>query len=83
MKYIVIFTKDPNQPPEKFAPYYDEEADILDPASARYTVILREAYPERISAYAMGYENADFGNFEISLRYKEWEEDRRGARAGS
>ena len=63
--------------------HYDEEANILDPASARYTVILREAYPERISAYAMGYENADFGNFEISLRYKEWEEDRRGARAGS
>lgn len=28
MKYIVIFTKDPNQPPEKFAPYSDEEADI-------------------------------------------------------
>jgi hypothetical protein len=54
--------------------HYDEETTIINPSQARYTVVLTEAWPERISAYAMGYDNADFGNFEISIRYKQWHE---------
>ena len=53
---------------------YDEEATELNPKNARYTVVLQEAWPERMSAYALGYENSDLGNFEISLRYKQWYE---------
>ena len=54
--------------------HYDEETTTINPSQARYTVVLQEAWPERISAYAMGYENGDFGNFEISIRYKQWHE---------
>ena len=53
---------------------YDEEQTVLNPSQARYTVVLQEAWPERMSAYALGYENSDLGNFEISLRYKQWYE---------
>ena len=53
---------------------YDEETTVLNPSQARYTAVLTEAWPERISAYAMGYENSDWGNFEISIRYKRWHE---------
>ena len=53
---------------------YDEETTVLNPSQARYTAVLTEAWPERISAYAMGYDNSDFGNFEISIRYKQWYE---------
>ena len=57
---------------------YDEKAgdgtDVINPNHARYTAILEEAWPERISAYALGYDNGDFGNFEISIRYKQWHE---------
>ena len=51
---------------------YDEEATELNPSQARYTAVLQEAWPERMSAYALGYDNSDLGNFEISLRYKQW-----------
>ena len=54
--------------------HYDEETTSINPGQARYTAVLTEAWPERISAYAMGYENGDFGNFEISIRYKQWHE---------
>ena len=53
---------------------YDEETTELTPSQARYTAVLTEAWPERISAYALGYENSDLGNFEISIRYKQWHE---------
>jgi len=52
---------------------YDEEDTSLSD-KPRYTVVLQEAWPERMSAYALGYENSDFGNFEVSLRYKQWYE---------
>ena len=51
---------------------YDEETTELNPSQARYTAVLQEAWPERISAYALGYDNSDLGNFEISIRYKQW-----------
>jgi|TARA_B100001964_G_C14230966_1_gene600019 hypothetical protein len=54
--------------------HYHEEETTLNPSNAAYTCVLTEAWPERISAYAMGYENNDFGNFEISIRYKQWHE---------
>ena len=54
--------------------HYDEETTSINPGQARYTAVLTEAWPERISAYAMGYENSDWGNFEISIRYKRWHE---------
>ena len=54
--------------------HYDETTTVQDPSQARYTAVLEGAYPERISAYALGYENADLGNFEISIRYKQWHE---------
>ena len=54
--------------------HYDEETTFISPSQARYTAVLEEAWPERISAYALGYENGDFGNFEISIRYKQWHE---------
>ena len=53
---------------------YDEEDTVLNPHEARYTAVLQEAWPERMSAYALGYENSDLGNFEISIRYKQWYE---------
>ena len=53
---------------------YDEEETVLNPNNAKYTAVLQEAWPERMSAYALGYENTDLGNFEISLRYKQWYE---------
>ena len=52
---------------------YDEEDTSLSD-KPRYTVVLQEAWPERMSAYALGYENSDLGNFEVSLRYKQWYE---------
>ena len=52
---------------------YDEENTSLSD-KPRYTAVLQEAWPERMSAYALGYENSDLGNFEISLRYKQWYE---------
>ena len=52
---------------------YDEEATSTTD-KPNYTAVLQEAWPERISAYALGYENSDHGNFEISIRYKQWYE---------
>ena len=52
---------------------YDEEDTSLSD-TPRYTAVLQEAWPERMSAYALGYENTDLGNFEVSLRYKQWYE---------
>ena len=52
---------------------FDEENTSLSD-TPRYTAVLQEAWPERMSAYALGYENSDHGNFEVSLRYKQWYE---------
>ena len=52
---------------------YDEEDTSLSD-KPRYTAVLQEAWPERMSAYALGYENSDHGNFEVSIRYKQWYE---------
>ena len=54
--------------------HYDEETTEINPSNAKYTVVLEEAWPERMGPYALGWENSDFGNFEISIRYKEWHE---------
>jgi hypothetical protein len=52
---------------------FDEENTSLSD-TPRYTAVLQEAWPERMSAYALGYENSDLGNFEISIRYQQWYE---------
>ena len=54
--------------------HYDETTTEMNPSNARYTVVLNEAWPERITPYALGWEAAEFGNFEISIRYKTWHE---------
>jgi len=54
--------------------HYDETTTEQNPNNARYTVVLEEAWPENISSYALGYENTELGNFEISIRYKQWHE---------
>ena len=54
--------------------HYDETTTEMNPSNARYTVVLNEAWPERISPYALGWEAAELGNFEISIRYKTWHE---------
>ena len=51
---------------------YDDETTELNPSQARYTAVLEEERPERMGPYALGWENTDLGNFEISLRFKEW-----------
>ena len=51
---------------------YDDETTEINPSNARYTAVLEEAWPERMGPYALGWENTDLGNFEISLRFKEW-----------
>jgi hypothetical protein len=53
---------------------YDDETTEMNPSNARYTAVLEEAWPERMGPYALGWENTDLGNFEISLRFKEWHE---------
>ena len=53
---------------------YDDKAIEINPNHARYTVVLTEAWPERITPFALGLENTDLGNFEISIRYKQWHE---------
>ena len=52
--------------------HYDETTTEMNPSNARYTVVLNEAWPERITPYALGWEAAEFGNFEIAIRYKTW-----------
>ena len=54
--------------------HYDDETTAVSPSNARYSVVLTEAWPERIGPYALGWENTDLGNFEISIRYKQWHE---------
>ena len=54
--------------------HYDETTTEVSPSKARYTVVLNEAWPERITPYALGWEAAEFGNFEIAIRYKTWHE---------
>ena len=54
--------------------HYDETTTEINPSQATYSVVLNEAWPERISPYALGWENTDLGNFEISIRYKQWYE---------
>ena len=54
--------------------HYDETTTEMNPSNARYTVVLNEAWPERITPYALGWEAAEFGNFEIEIRYKTWHE---------
>ena len=54
--------------------HYDETTTEMNPSNARYTVVLNEAWPERITPYALGWEAAEFGNFEIAIRYKTWHE---------
>ena len=52
--------------------HYGDEATDMDPSKAQYSVTLHEAWPERMGPFALGWENTDVGNFEISIRYKEW-----------
>ena len=50
--------------------HYDDSHTSI--GSPNYTVTLKEAWPENISAIALAWENKDIQDFEISLRYKYW-----------
>ena len=51
--------------------HYDDEKTQVG-GKSNYSVTLKEAWPESISAIALAWENKDIQDFEISLRYKEW-----------
>ena len=53
--------------------HYDDSVTTPTPSNAQYSVKLYEAWPEWIGPYALGWENSEMGNFEISMRYKWWE----------
>ena len=50
--------------------HYDDSH--TSPGIPNYSVTLKEAWPENISAIALAWENKDVQDFEISLRYKSW-----------
>ena len=50
--------------------HYDDSHSSIN--SPNYSVTLKEAWPENISAIALAWENKDIQDFEISLRYKSW-----------
>jgi len=53
---------------------FNDTTENPTPQDADYSIELEECWPESISAYAMGWANADLANFEISLRFKQWRE---------
>ena len=52
--------------------HYTDTEDTQNPSASGYSVTLHEAWPERMGPFALGWENTDWGNFEISIRYKQW-----------
>ena len=51
--------------------YRDDESDI-NPAKAAYQVTLHEAWPKGMSAIEVGWENAEFQDFDIDIQYSWW-----------
>ena len=66
--------------------YRDDESDI-NPAKAAYQVTLHEAWPKGMSAIEVGWENAEFQDFDIDIQYSWWtmsgETDSSGKRIGT
>ena len=51
--------------------YRDDESDI-NPTKAAYQVTLHEAWPKGMSAIEVGWENAEFQDFDIDIQYSWW-----------
>ena len=66
--------------------YRDDESDI-NPTKAAYQVTLHEAWPKGMSAIEVGWENAEFQDFDIDIQYSWWtmsgETDSKGKRIGT
>ena len=51
--------------------YHDDEENI-DPSAASYQVTLHEAYPKGMSAIEVGWESAEFQDFDVDMQYSWW-----------
>ena len=55
----------------KISHYLDNE-EAINPSRSSYQVTLHEAYPKGMSAIEMGWEAAEFQDFDIDMQYSWW-----------
>ena len=52
--------------------YYRDDEESINPTRAAYQVTLHDAWPKGMSAIEVGWENAEFQDFDIDIQYSWW-----------
>ena len=52
--------------------HYLDDEESINPSRAAYQVTLHEAWPKGMSAIEVGWENAEFQDFDIDIQYSWW-----------
>ena len=52
--------------------HYRDDEENINPTRAAYQVTLHEAYPKGMSAIEVGWESAEFQDFDIDMQYSWW-----------
>ena len=52
--------------------HYLDDEEAIDPSKASYQVTLHEAYPKGMSAIEVGWESAEFQDFDVDMQYSWW-----------
>ena len=52
--------------------HYRDDEESINPTRAAYQVTLHEAWPKGMSAIEVGWENAEFQDFDIDIQYSWW-----------
>ena len=52
--------------------HYRDDEESINPSRAAYQVTLHEAWPKGMSAIEVGWENAEFQDFDIDIQYSWW-----------
>ena len=52
--------------------HYRDDEESINPTRAAYQVTLHDAWPKGMSAIEVGWENAEFQDFDIDIQYSWW-----------
>ena len=52
--------------------HYLDDEEAIDPSKASYQVTLHEAYPKGMSAIEVGWDAAEFQDFDVDMQYSWW-----------
>ena len=55
--------------------YFRDDAFDTNPFQSEYSITLHNAWPKTISAIEVGWENAEFADFDVDIAYSRWTEN--------